>query len=423
MGVLAFGALWASSPFLGRFFGSADVARVLPVSAVVFLVTPFGTVASAMLQRHLRYRVSSVIAWCDSVLGTFLSLGLALLGFGYWSLVYGALLATIVSTGLKVWMSPWRMSLRFSWPALKDTLSFGLGFQSQRILTFAATNLDNFVVGRFLGIESLGVYDKAYGLMNQFTNRISLDAALLRIFAIIHEEPERFRRAMVKGIAATSIVSLPLLMFMAVTADRLVPTLFGPQWGAAVGPLRVLAIAGMVRSMARPIHAANQALGFVWQQVAIQVCSLALLLVGIAVGSRWGLTVASLSVLMIATLGFVLGIAMLVRASAVTKLDIWRAAWPSWATSAILAAVVGAAHFILVKRGVVRPGAQFAGDVMVAAIVYPVLLVWTPFRSVAKVVQQSADDLVPWLRRIVPFGALRPDEKKAIDGPPVIAAE
>ena len=96
-------------------------------------------------------------------------MGLALLGFGYWSLVYGALLATVVSTCLKIWMSPWRMSFRFSWPALKDTLSFGVGFQTQRLLTFGATNLDNFVVGRFLGIESLGFYDKAYGLMTQFT--------------------------------------------------------------------------------------------------------------------------------------------------------------------------------------------------------------------------------------------------------------
>ena len=183
-------------------------------------------------------------------------------------------------------------------------------------------------------------------------------------------------------------------MFIAVTADRLVPTAFGAQWGPAIGPLRVLAITGMVRSMARPIHSANQALGFVWRQVAIQVATVALLLAAIALGSRWGLTAASLSVPDRRRFSFVLGGAMLVRLTPVTTLDIWRAAWPSWATSAILAVAVAAVHFILVKRGVVSPGVQFAGDAIVAAIVYPVLLIWTPFRSVATVVRQSADDLV-----------------------------
>jgi O-antigen/teichoic acid export membrane protein len=413
MGVLAFAILWGFSPFLGQFFGSADVARVLPVSATVFLITPFGSVASAMLQRHLRYRVSSAIQWCDSVLGTILSLGMAVLGFGYWSLVWGALLATVVSTGLKVWMSPWRMSLRFSRHALKDTLSFGLGFQTQRILTFAATNLDNFVIGRFLGVESLGFYDKAYGLMNQFTNRMAFDASLMRIFAIIREEPERFRRALVKGMAATSIVSLPLLMFIAVTAERLVPTMFGDQWGASVGPLQVLAIAGMVRSSARPINAAIQALGFVWQQVAIQVSSLILLLVGIAVGSWWGLTVASLAVLIAAVFGVACSVPILVRNTPVTKLDLWHASWPSLATSAILAVAVTAVHVALLRQGVTRPGLQFTGDAIVAAIVYPALLIWTPFRSISKVVHDSVEDLAPWVARAFPYGSLRPTRKEA----------
>jgi hypothetical protein len=164
--------------------------------------------------------------------------------------------------------------------------------------------------------------------------------------------------------------------------------------------------------MSRPISAANEALGFVWRQVAIQVSGLTVLLVGIALGAQWGLTAASFGVLVASTFGVFLNCRMLVRFTPVTAQDIWRAAWPSWVTAAILGVVVAAAHFALERGGVTRPGLQFTGDVVVASITYPILLIWTPFRSVAKVVRESVDDLVPWVARAFPFGSLRPVEKE-----------
>jgi O-antigen/teichoic acid export membrane protein len=408
MGVIAYTSLALASPFLGRFFGSDHVAGVLPVSALIFLVTPFGTVASAMLQRNLQYRTGTIIAVCDSILGSLITLAMAWLGFGYWSLVWGSLIAAVISTGMRIYASPWRLSVRFSMSALKDTLSFGLGFQTKRLISFASTNIDNFIVGRFLGVVSLGHYDKAYGLMAQVTDRMTFDGALMRIFAIIHTEPERFRKALLRGIAATSIASTPLLMFVAVSADRLVPTLFGDQWGPAIGPLRVLAVSGMARSMARPIYAATEALGYVWRQVALSIVSLSVLVTGIAVGSRWGLTAASLGVLCATFLNVWLTINVLQRFSPVNKLDIWRSVWPSLATASLLGLAVAAEHWTLVQLGITRTGFLFAGDFATVAVVYPALLIWTPFASVAKVVRDSADDLVPWVVRRFPFGVFKP---------------
>src|SRR5690606_24996007 len=97
--------------------------------------------------------------------GSIVALALAILGFGYWSLVYGALAGAVLSTIAKLVASPWKPSIRFSRIALKDTLSFGLGFQAKNLLNFGATNLDNLLIGGLVGVTGLGYYDKAFGLM------------------------------------------------------------------------------------------------------------------------------------------------------------------------------------------------------------------------------------------------------------------
>jgi O-antigen/teichoic acid export membrane protein len=407
MGATAFIALYFTSPFIGRVFSSDDVAAVLPLSATVFLIAPFGAVPAAMLTRHLEYRMSTAIGLLDLIAGSLITLLLAYLDFGYWSLVWGALSGTVLSTAARLYASPWKISLRFSKSALRDTLGFGSGFQVKQLLTFGATNLDNVVVGRLLGVTSLGFYDKAYGLMKQLTDRLSFDGALMRIFAAISDEPERFRKALLKGTQATTILTFPLLWFCGVASDELVLVLFGAQWIAASGPFSALSAAGALRSAMRATHAANESLGLVWLQTLQQLAYAAMVVVGVAVGSRWGVTGAAVGVLPGVLVQLVFAVRLLTKHSQVTTRDLWLAIWPAVFKSAVMSAAVLGVRAGLHAAGL-APWLVLLMMVIVAGATYGALLLWTPFSSVAAVVGESVDDLVPWLRRWIVVGALRP---------------
>lgn len=406
-GLLAFVSLYLAAPLVGRFFGSADVGQVLPVTAAVFLITPFGSVAAAMLNRHLRYRSTTLIQVLDGVAGTILSLLLAILGFGYWSLVYGALAGTLLSTTAKVIASPWRVSLRFSMKALRDTLGFGLGFQAKSLLYFGTRNLDNLVVGRLLGVTSLGFYDKAYGLMRQLTDRMAFDAALMRIFAILRDEPDRLRTALLKGIQATTLVTFPILCFSAAAAEPLIVVIFGSQWAPAVGPFKVLALSGLLRSSMRAVNSANDALGLVWLQTLQQLVSLLVMVVGVAIGCRWGLTTASFGVALGTIVFAMMSVVFLVRHSTVTARDVWRASWPQLATSVAMCLVALGADALL--RLALTPPLWLTLLVMVvtAGLSLATMVLWTPFPSLRAVVLESVDDVAPWIRRLLPVGIMK----------------
>jgi O-antigen/teichoic acid export membrane protein len=428
-GVMAFTTLYLASPALGRVFDSADVARVLPVTSLVFLITPFGTVASAMMTRNLQYQRKAMIYMLDGVAASLVSLVLAIMGFGYWSLVWGALSAAVIVTAAKLFASPWRPSLRFSMGALRDTLNFGLGFQAKGLLVFGATNLDSLIIGRLLGITSLGYYDKAYRMMHHVSDRMTFDKALMRIFAILRDEPSRFRKAVARSILATTLVSFPLLIFAVVTADVLIVVLFGSQWVAAVGPFRVLAVAGLLSSAMRSVSAANEALGLVWYQTAQQALWLSVMVTGVAIGAQWGLTTAAMGVAFGWVVLTLTSVGLVARYSSLSVLDIWEAVMPPLVMSAVMGLAVAGVRAVLEAVSTSSPWLILPAAMVVAFVTYAAAVLWTPFPSVARIVVDSIDDIVPWLRRWFPVGILRasrrgiPKSAAALDGASSPAAE
>jgi O-antigen/teichoic acid export membrane protein len=256
--------------------------------------------------------------------------------------------------------------------------------------------------------------------MSQLTDRMTFDSALMRIFSIIREDPPRFRRALLKGIQATSIITFPVLLFAAATSDHLVVALFGRQWQPAIGPFRVLAFVGLLRSATRAVNAACESIGLVWLQTAFQALSVASVVAGVAVGSSWGLTAASGGVLVAAALSAALNIWLITRYTAVTARDLWHSCWPSLVTGSAMVFTILAVNFGLRRLFVMNDWGYLLADCGTAAVVYPALLIWTPFVSIRTVVQESVDDLVPWLPRLLPLGALQvptPDIVPAGDAP------
>jgi O-antigen/teichoic acid export membrane protein len=82
----------------------------------------------------------------------------------------------------------------------------------------------------------------------------------------------------------------PVMAGMAVAAPCIVSSLYGKAWLGASAPLQVFCLVGMFRVLGMPAGAVSHASGHVYAELRRQIVYAALVLVGAAVGSRWGLT-------------------------------------------------------------------------------------------------------------------------------------
>ena len=397
LGLLTYGILFATAPYIGQFLRSAEAGQLLRVAALIFLIAPFGTVPAALIARNMQFRYATLTEWSDAIASTTTTLLLAFNGYGYWSIVIGHLAGTVVRVGLKSYLCGWAPSFRCSRPALRELLSFGLGLQTKRLLEYATFNLDNLVVGRVLGLTALGFYDKAFTTMNRIVNRLTLGQAYFRIFSIIHEEPERFRRAYARLLLTISLIAFPAFAMAVVVAEPLIVVMYGEKWLPAVLPFQMLCLGGILKLMNAYASQANEAAGHVWPQARRQAVGAVMIVAGAWAGSLYGGLLGAATGVAIAMMILTASMQALVRrTTGLTWGEMIRPQLPAAAgTTGLVAALLGAAAALRVFNPAAAEWQLLLLQVMTGAVFYALFILYSPFASVRDLVSETVTDLLP----------------------------
>lgn len=415
MGAISCTVLFLAAPWIGHWLRSPESGRLLPVAALTFLIAPFGSVPTALISRRMQFRYIAATDWSHKTIGVVATVVLALQGLSYWSIVYGNLIAVAARVALQLYLSQWRPTLRFSRDALRELLSYGLALQTKHALEYASFNMDNLVVGRMLGMGALGIYDKAFSTMGRLVDRLHLGQAPFRIFAIIHEDADRFRRAYSRLILAATLLAYPAFAGAITVAQPLFIVLYGEKWLPAVLPFQLLCVGGMLKVLNAYGAHANEVAGRIWSQVGRQALGAVLIVVGATLGSMFGgVTGAALGV----------GLAMVLLTLSMQAL-VRRATGLSWAAMVApqipgIMCAAGLVAVLLITSFAIRavnpqPAAWLLLLIQTAvgSLYYAAFMVFSPFAGVREFVTESAADVLPgrWAQRLNRLISMAPGAK------------
>lgn len=399
---LVWSALTLAAPWLGAAFRSEAAAQVIPWAAFTIVIGAFASMPAVFLSRHMRFRAIAALEVTVTVLSSATSLLLAWAGFGVWSLIYPALVAFSAQAILRSLLTGWYPRLIFSMAGLREVLSFGIGLHAKRLLDTTALNIDNLVVGRALGMSALGYYDKGFSTMNRVVSALSTvgPAVSFRIFSLIHEDPERFRRAYRKVVVTSTLMAYPVLTGLATIGDVVITLMFGERWAPAVRPFQVLCLAGMLKMQNAYASTAIQSKGKVWGEVARQGLYLALIVSCAWAGSRWGLTGAALGVVAATGVMWALMHDLLRRVSGMSWGDLLGPQRPALVCSACIAFALGATDWIIRQwLPAVPPIGRFVTAAAVGAVIYLGFLVAVRTPEVRGVVDDTLQQFAPRLAK------------------------
>ena len=97
--VVLSGLLVSSASFVASYFDSSGLDSILQVMSLSFIIIAFSIVPRALLMREIRFKEQSIVDMCSSLAGGFVTLAMALSGYGVWSLVIGNLATNLVLAG------------------------------------------------------------------------------------------------------------------------------------------------------------------------------------------------------------------------------------------------------------------------------------------------------------------------------------
>jgi PST family polysaccharide transporter len=292
VGLAIAAAVAIAAPLVAAVMRNPQLTPVLRVLSAGFAIGGAAVVAGALLRRQLDFRRQFFIDTGSYVMGYGgVAIGLALLGYGVWSLVWGSLVQMILASGAQLAAVRHPVRPLLARRELGDLLHFGLGAAMNGCVNYVALNGDNFVVGRWLGAASLGLYSRAYGLMNlPFTSTARvLSVVLFPAFAEVQGDKARLQRGYLLMTRLTAMIAAPSMATLAIAAPHFVRGVYGPQWIGVVFPLQILCMAGYFRALYHLGGIVAQSVGRVYSELWRQAVYAGLVIGGAIVGSRDGL--------------------------------------------------------------------------------------------------------------------------------------
>jgi PST family polysaccharide transporter len=253
VGIGLFVLTWFLAPYIGDYFHDERAVTVVRIMVLVYPISALGNVNSIYLAKRLDFRKKFIPEVSYALVKGLVSVAMAFLGFGYWSQVWGQVIANGASVVVAKVVNPWKPSLRFSRPIAKSMLKYGLNIVVLDTLANLLNNADYLFIGRYLGTEALGVYTLGFRIpdmvLTQFARIVS--EVIFPVYVKMRDNAESLNRNFARSLQYVSLITIPMGLGIALTAEPFVLAFFTDKWVEAIPVIRAIAIYALLLSLFR----------------------------------------------------------------------------------------------------------------------------------------------------------------------------
>lgn len=213
------GILWGIACALAYpiavFYEQPDLATYLPIAALTLLISGFNPTRIETAHRHLLMGKLTALDLLSQVSGIFVMIVLALMLQSVAALVIGGVAGAVVKLALThLYLPGERNRFRFEGAAVKELITFGKWIFLSTVFWFFASQGDKAILGKFLTLETLGIYNIGFFLAS-FPLLLGQNVTS-RVMIPVYREgaaPQRIRR--LRYSLSGAVVGLMALMALA----------------------------------------------------------------------------------------------------------------------------------------------------------------------------------------------------------------
>jgi len=251
-GVLVFLILFFSAPLVATFFNSPQATLVIKVIAVSTFLSGFRNIGIIFFQKDLEFNKQFSYELSATLVDLTIAITLAFILRNVWALVLGGLAANFVRLFMSYILHPYRPHVRFEKGEFKELFGFGKWVLGSSILFFLVTQGDDMFLGKMLGVTALGFYQMAYLISNLPATEIThvISQVTFPAYSKLQNDMQRLREAYLDALQLTTFISIPLAGGIFILAPDFTQIFLGEKWMPMVPAMQVLALAGLVRSIA-----------------------------------------------------------------------------------------------------------------------------------------------------------------------------
>lgn len=240
--------LYLCAPLIADFYHDADLLWLSRYMFLGFFITSFGTVQRAWLFRNMMNKQTCIIAIVSLVVSNMVGILMAWLGYAFWGLATQSLLFVSCMVLMNWYYSPWRPSLHIDLRPAWQMFGFSSRLLLTNVVNTLSSNAFSFLLGKFYGAHSAGVYGNARKWDDMCSSSINgmLTGVAQPVMAQVRDNRERSRQVFRKMLRFISFVSFPCMFGIGLISREFLLIFTGPKWEESAYLLSLLSIYGAV---------------------------------------------------------------------------------------------------------------------------------------------------------------------------------
>jgi O-antigen/teichoic acid export membrane protein len=280
----------AAAPAIAAFYHEPRLVWVSAVLGTAFLFNALGIQHSALLQRQMRFTAMAAISVLSLIVGTAIAIGGAAIGYGYWALVANSVVTPLIAS-IGFWLATgWVPGMPRRCAGIRSMMHFGGTIMLNGIVCYMAFNTDKVMIGRFLGVDAIGIYGRGSQIVGIPTDNLNSAVGEVAFSALsrLQNDPARLRNYFLKGFSVVLGLTLPVTIAGALFADDIVLVLLGTKWQASTEIVRLLAPMVGVMAVINPLGWLLYSLGLVRRSLKIALVLSPTMILGCVLGLPYG---------------------------------------------------------------------------------------------------------------------------------------
>ncbi len=233
--VVIWAGIWIFADLIAELLHAPGLSFALQIAGVCVVLNSVSGIYSAMFRRAFRFDLLFRLRILTVLVPLVVTIPLALMGIGYWALLWGTIASAAVSCLFQIKFSPYPFVLAFDVSTLKQMASFSLWSLVEAITIWICVWGGVFVVGYVMDSYYLGLYRSGTLLSNSLFALVSgpVIPVLFSALSRLQDDPGEFENIFLALQKCISLVLIPMGVGLFVYRDLAVQIVLGSQWHEA----------------------------------------------------------------------------------------------------------------------------------------------------------------------------------------------
>jgi O-antigen/teichoic acid export membrane protein len=231
--LLSYGIAW--------FYGSDTYILIGQLLAVSVFFSSLSGVPRSLLMKNKSFKLLGGIDIIASVTTGILVVFLAVRGYSYYSIVWRSILSNLMACVMCFYFSKLRLMGGFGFGGFRKIARYS-GFQfAFNFINYFSRNLDNILIGKFMGNQNLGIYSQSYQLMMYPVANLThvITPVLHPVLARFVDQPKIIFEEYLKVVNILAMLGVPISLFVFFSSTEIVYLVLGSKWMGVAPVLQI----------------------------------------------------------------------------------------------------------------------------------------------------------------------------------------